>query len=442
MQRKKKRAPTKTSKRRRKTQKPPPLTPYLVIAGAVLVHITFLLSLHTGFLDPLFNDSTHRLPRGMDFFAVYQKAHEFSTGGSLYTDVDYQDVGSLVVPHCAPHYRYLPSWGWFMSSTFCLLDAENAYWLWVVLCELMLLVCLWMFLRRSDNLTTRAGLCVVWLCFSPYYLELFVGQFTFMAIGLITLALLAFADGRERRGSIWLTISIALKYVGGILLVPLLLRRRRRNVLAIIVVIVLIGAMYFIPNPDDWKLFTGVATYGTPNQLHAGNLGLQGLLGNVIKLLPDASRDGVMGNALRLILLKALPATLILFLIWVTWRNRSSNDLIPICLLWPTVYFLAGTDVFEHHYVILLPVFAFAWLRRPSPWLLLLYVWIALPTIFAFVDVDGLPKQRFVEVEKIWWQQEQYARIFLYHLWKIVPATWLFVWLFRLIEKPSARVAE
>ena len=38
------------------------------------------LSLAYGFLDPLFNDATHRLPRGLDFYAVYQKSHELSEG--------------------------------------------------------------------------------------------------------------------------------------------------------------------------------------------------------------------------------------------------------------------------------------------------------------------------------------------------------------------------
>jgi hypothetical protein len=411
---------------------------YIVISAAVVVHATFLLSVYFGFLDPLFNDSTHRLPRGMDFYAVYQKAHELSIGKSLYTDVDYRARGHLVVPYCPPHYRYLPSWGWFVSVTFCRLKAQNAYWLWVVLCELMLLVCLWMFLRRTDNPVRRVGLVVIWLCYSPYYLELFVGQFTFMATGLITLALLAFDDNREWRGAIWLTLSIALKYVGVFLLAPLLLLGRWRNALAIVGAVVIIGLVYFVPNPEDWSLFTGVATYGTPNPLHAGNLGLQGLLGNVIRSLPYDYRDAALGTGLRLILLKALPAALMLFLLWVTWRYRSSKNFIPLCLLWLTAYFLAGTDVFEHHYVILLPVFAFAWLRRPSPWLVLFYAWIALPTIFVFVDVAGLPHQAGIEVENIWWEDGQRGRIFLYHLWKIMPTAGLFVWLFGLIVKSPA----
>ena len=76
----------------------------LLIVLAVGVHVTFWLSLQHGFLDPLFNDSTHRLPRGVDFYSVYQKSYEFSVGKSLYTDVDSSPTASrnMVVPYCAP----------------------------------------------------------------------------------------------------------------------------------------------------------------------------------------------------------------------------------------------------------------------------------------------------------------------------------------------------
>jgi len=68
-----------------------------------------------------------------------------------------------------------------------------------------------------------------------------------------------------------------------------------------------------------------------------------------------------------------------------------------------------------------------------------MYAWIALPTIFNVVDSPGLPKQRYFEVETLWWQDQQYARMFLYHLWKIVPAAWLFAWLIRSIQRAHRR---
>jgi hypothetical protein len=410
-------------------------TDILLIVLAVSVHALFWLSLQHGFLDPLFNDATHRLPRGVDFYAVYQKSYELSIGKSLYTDVDASPEGRrrLVVPYCAPHYRYLPSWGWLVSRTFVRMPAVNAYWLWVILCELMLLTCMWLFIRKTDDFKKRAWLVVFWLCFTPYYLELFTGQFTFMATGLITLSLLAFDRRRDWQGTVWLTLSVLLKYVGTVLLVPLLLYRKWRSPLVVAAGVILVCVVYFVPHPEDWSLFVGVARYGTDNPIHAGNLGLQGLLGNVMRLVPDPQSSLATGMAF--VFFKAIPAAFVVFVLYVTWRYRERRNFIPVSLLWLTCYFLAGTDVFEHHYVLLMPVFSFALLRCRSPWLILLYAWIALPTIFILVDVPGLPKQLYFEVEVLWWRDRQYVRVFLYHLWKIVPAAWLFVWLVRSIQR-------
>jgi len=404
---------------------------------AVAIHITFWASLHSGFMDPLFNDSTHRLPRGVDFFAVFQKSYEYSIGKSLYTDVDYSPEGLKyhVVPYCAQNYRYLPSWGWFVSRALVPLGAMNAYWLWVISCELMLLTCLWLFLKKTDDLRLRVGLIVIWLCFSPYYLELFMGQFTFMATGLLTLSLLAFESQRYRRGTVALVFSVLLKHMGLILMVPLILLGRWRSVLVTLAAVVVVCIIHFVPHPEDWPFFLAIAGYGTPEKFHAGNLGLQSLLGNITRLLPD--QTSVLATGSQFLVLKALPVVLVLLLAWITWRYRSEKNLIPLCLMWLTAYFLGGSDVYEHHYVLLLPVFAFAWLRQPSRWLMLLYAWIALPTIFYFVDIHSLPQYRFFEVENIWWQRGHQGRVFIYHVWKITPTVWLLVWLFRVVKHPA-----
>jgi hypothetical protein len=413
-----------------------------LIVFALGVHAAFWVSLHNGFLDPLFNDSTHRLPRGVDFYSVYQKSYEFSVGKSLYTDVEMGPKASrgMVVPYCAPHYRYLPSWGWFVAHTFVRIPATAAYWLWVVLCELMLLTCMGLFVRRASDLRQRVWLIVIWLCYTPFYLELFLGQFTFMATGLITLSLLAFDRRRDWHGTALLTMSVLLKYVGLVLVIPLLFFRRWRNAVFVLAGAALVCAAYFLRHPEDWALFAGVARYGTDNPIHAGNLGLQGLLGNIIRLIPD--QNSSPAAVMNFLFMKAVPAGFVAFVAWITWRYRHPRNFIPVCLLWLACYFLAGTDVFEHHYVLLLPVFSFTLLRFPSRWLLIIYAWIALPTIFNIVDSPGLPKQRYFEVEDLWWQDGQYLRIYLYHLWKVVPAAWLFVRLVRWIQKSRAPSAS
>jgi hypothetical protein len=399
---------------------------WALIAGAVMVHLVFWLSLVYGFLDPLFNDATHRLPRGLDFYAVYQKSHEFAEGKSLYTRIDPDE---LVVPHSAPYFRYLPSWAWFMANTFCRLSPATAYWLWVACCEAMLLACLAMFLARAPSLRQRAWMVVFWMCFTPYYLELFMGQFTFMTAGLLALCWFALDRRREWSAGLWLTVSVCLKHVGLVLLPPLLALRRFRAVALAVAVPSLFSALYFGTHPEELRLFLDVFAYGTPNRLHAGNLGLTALVGTLLRLAGLEATGPVAGWALNAIVLA--------WLVRVTWRQRRTQNPILLLAFWLTSYFLVGPDVYEHHFVLLLPVLAWAWQTRPSKILIVLYLWLALPTVFVLVDLPELPRQRFLEVENLWWRDGYHARILVYHLWKITPAIGLFAWLPRLFDASS-----
>jgi hypothetical protein len=58
------------------------------------VHILFLLSLHSGFLNPVFDDATHCVGQGADFYAVYQAGQNIVDGVSIYL----RDPKTLVVP--------------------------------------------------------------------------------------------------------------------------------------------------------------------------------------------------------------------------------------------------------------------------------------------------------------------------------------------------------
>jgi hypothetical protein len=392
---------------------------------ALGVHISFWISLETGLLDPLFNDAVHRLPRGFDFFAVYQKSYELTQGLPLYRPVDYD---ALVVPYAAPNYRYLPSWAWVFSMTLGRLPPMLAYTVWILACEIALFGCIFALWDLAKTRTAQLALAVLWLAWFPYYVELFTGQFTFMTAAFITLFLCAFERGREWRAALWLLASIAIKYVGVILLLPLLAVRRHAQVAAIIGAVLAICVLYFLPHSDQLSSFLGLSGSGSPYEHHAGNVGLVGLLGAMARLVP----------VLRAPLVYGIPLAVVVCLLWASARYREEQSFVPLCLLFITGYFLVGADVYEHHYVLLLPVLSFAYLRSPSPVLFVIWIVLALPTVFWWVDVPGLPHQRFVEVESVWWEQGMIGRILLHHAWKPLPTLVLFVWLLRLLQSETA----
>ncbi len=259
--------------------------PEILLAGAVLVHLLFLVSLRTGWFNPLFNDALHRFGPGCDFFSIYAAGVKARLGEPVYP------IGGHVeqVPY-AYAFRYAPivayTLGWLLS----LFPHLTAYGLWLVACELALLRCLRLTLsprRHGDTEGTRRGeegkgftaeslrtlspaerdaegepsgdtvvaseipgsdyalrnthyeagsnyalrnthyetqdrsaalltsaapsrtrvaiAAAMWLCFTPYYLELYVGQFTFITASLVFWAYLAWESGSiqlsPRRGA-------------------------------------------------------------------------------------------------------------------------------------------------------------------------------------------------------------------------------------------------
>jgi hypothetical protein len=50
----------------------------------VLVHAMLLLTLKFGWLNPLFNDSSHRFGPGCDFFSIYAAGAKANAGISVY----------------------------------------------------------------------------------------------------------------------------------------------------------------------------------------------------------------------------------------------------------------------------------------------------------------------------------------------------------------------
>jgi hypothetical protein len=56
---------------------------YVLLATVVIVHLAMMGSLFWGYLNPLFHDSD-TLPKGMDFFAIYQAGHRALENKSVY----------------------------------------------------------------------------------------------------------------------------------------------------------------------------------------------------------------------------------------------------------------------------------------------------------------------------------------------------------------------
>jgi len=377
-------------------RKPLSVTWIWVCAGAV--HLLLWVSLRTGWLCPLFNDTMHRFGPGADFFALYQAGYNARHGVSIYSF----ETGFTVIPYAYP-FRYLPASAYF-GILLTAVSPPLAYALWIGFCELCLLYNVRLTFMRTGGGIRGARLASLWLVFSPFFIELWIGQFTFLLSSLLFWCTLAEEEGKSKRALGWWIASVLWK-PASLLWVPIWLRERRYLPgLALCAVLLACNGAYFLLFPGDWPVFLKTNVDPTPTW-HAGNLGLSGLIYQFTGKGPDF-RIWRLG----------LHAALVIPALWVTLgRNRKAIPFWLLGGLWTSLYFLVYKDVWEHHMMLLLPFLILALWRSPSYLLMGIFVLLALPSPFVLYDLRYLalnvdPQPYFTREVSI-----------IHHSWRVVP---------------------
>jgi hypothetical protein len=167
-----------------------------LLAIAALVHLAMLVSWRTGTLNPLFFDATATYGRrGWDFYALYQAGHNVLTGYSAY-ESDGTKIDVVIPDGAYTPFRYLPLSAYTLGVLLNLISPLWAYRLWVAITELTLLGCAALTWRVVPDRDRRARLVVMWLCYSPTYLELYMGQFSLLQGAMVFVMLLMAARGK------------------------------------------------------------------------------------------------------------------------------------------------------------------------------------------------------------------------------------------------------
>lgn len=405
---------------------------------AVLVHAVFLASLvhPTHFLNPLFPEAMHTIAQvygedgeiertidggglGADFFAFYQAGRYVLDGDDIYRRP--MDDAERIVPY-GYFYRYLPFVAYTLGVASNMVSPWTAYWIWVVIVELALLWCVLLTRRAVKDGWLFAMLATMWLVFTPFYMEQYMGQLSFVMGALIFAMVLAHARGRTARFD-WLWIaSVVIKHMT-VLFIPIMLRLRRYS--TVILSILLLGVTT-VPYLMLRESGVGEFTHDNFNLTlypYSGNLGALALV-MVLKarLFPMASEIGFHVGPLRItitrMLILATMALPTLAALWATFRRRPF-DLVESVALWTMVYFFVFREIWEYHYVLLMPIFVLLYMRTRARVLWWIYALVALPTLFVFYDVPGAksPEAHWSAAEHI-----------LNHGLKVVPLIWLFLW--------------
>ena len=394
---------------------------------------------HRALIWPLHNDAIHRIGPGADFFAVYH------AGQALEAGLDPYQQGELVrrTPYWFP-FRYLPTVGHTLGRAAIAFAPRTAYLLWLALTELVLWGLVLLIARRVAACWRRDLALGALLLSSPYLLELHMGQFTFVTVAAVALALLLESatgpasptDGPPRPR--WSArLAAAMSYAAAVLLklfpvvaAPALLRQRRYWPMLTLALAGLGAALLhdLAGQPQQARAFwelnfsqpVGGMDCGNVGLVYAGYLALQ-------RLWPawQAEHWSTLLGLWRLLVLGA-SALVVLF-------ARRRDVIVGVALLL-LAHFVSYVHVWEHHasgILVLSVLLLLATTQGDAPatrarrWGTVLVVGalllLALPTPFAWLDSAKDP--RVLDPSATWSLAARYAVV----LSKALPTLVLFL---------------
>ena len=397
----------------------------IVLLVAVMVHILFLASLIAPghFLNPLFPEGMHNLGEGQgsDFYAFYQAGRYVLDNENIYTRP--MDDPDRVVPY-AYFYRSLPFVAYTIGVASNAVEPRVAYWIWVVIVELILALCILLTRRITRDNNLFAYLAAMWLMYSPFYIEQYMGQLTFPMAAMSFAFAVAHLRGRTLVSDSWWWASVVIKHLT-VLYVPILIRLRKYRTIAISVLLLAVTTVpYFLLRRHGTGDFSH-DNFSLNLDPYAGNMGAVAFF-MVVKerFFPMASQAfghiGPIKLSITRLGVAAIMGVPVLASAWITFR-RKPFDFLESFALWTMVYFLFFREVWEYHYVLLIPVFVLLYARTRARVLWFMYALAAAPTLFVFYDVPGATPQEPWEV----WSAFEHL---LNHGFKLIPLVWFFVW--------------
>jgi hypothetical protein len=155
---------------------------------------------------------------------------------------------------------------------------------------------------------------------------------------------------------------------------------RWRTVVILAVLVAVTSVPYFLIFPTHARdlLLNNFGNRIAGHEL--GNLGFR-------QLIFEALAAAGAGAALQQVTQWAIVAVVGGLSLALTWR-RPHAPVAALLSLWLAAYFLASPQVWEHHYVMLLPALVIAYRARPGWFLGLIWLLLALPTPFGFIGLQ------------------------------------------------------
>jgi hypothetical protein len=268
--------------------------------------------------------------------------------------------------------------------------------IWVIVNEVLFIAVLPLIRKMVASTRDFLAAMAVLVFFAPLYLEIYMGNATFMAASLMIIGLYFFRQDKLNRFYFLYLASLFIKPIG-LLFIPILLARRHYKQVILVLTIFLGPALsYFAAYPDQWDKFLSVNMPGGAVQagflVHGGHQGFYTLYLRVMAFLSDVhTADLYSLSQLSWVgewTVRAIPFIFVVVSLWATCRLRNNSPYL-LFFLWSATYLLGYKDVWEHSYSFLIFGLLCLYLsdRIGKKTLLVFSIYSALPTAFAFYDL-------------------------------------------------------
>ncbi|MBN1902477.1 DUF2029 domain-containing protein [Candidatus Sumerlaeota bacterium] len=344
-------------------------------------HLAYVSNLKLGFLTPLSHDMTlFKTHQGIDFKAVYASGIYAREGINLYREGPVRGIEHTV-------FRYTPPVAIIIGAPLSFIpNAGIAYSVWILINEILFLIDLFLTIRFCKIEKRLLPALSLWLFFFPYAVEIYMGQFSFLTGSLLFWTLLALREKRiDLALCLWIP-AILLKLFPAIFIPIFWKRTSPKKTLLALGAAFLFTMPYFLFHPHDLDGFLRLnfPFGGHPlTEPYFGNQGIYHFALAFRQNIPEIS------GAFLLFPIRAVGAAALLVFLYFCLKGQRSLPL--IFSLGVSLFFLLSLEVWEHHYVMILPFFVLYCMtsQRMGTLSPLSFVLCAAPTLYLFVNPNG-----------------------------------------------------
>jgi hypothetical protein len=358
-----------------------PLIWKLLIFLGIGCHLAFVLNLVWGFFKPLSHDMVLFSPhQGIDFKAVYASGIYARRGMNLYQEGAVDGVEHTV-------FRYSPIVAFLVGIPFSLIsNVRTAYWIWILFNEILFAVNLFLtiyFCKKEERILPCLA---AWMLFFPYAVELYMGQFSFLTGSLLFWSALSLWKKRENPALAFWVPAILLK-IFPLVLIPVFWKRTSPvKIFFALVLVLVLNLPYFLSHPDVTSYFLekNYPLGRVPlSQPYFGNQGLYHFALAFRQNLPEIPASFVLK------FIRCFGGGVTCLFLYLCLKGR--RDPVLLFQLGISLFFILSLEVWEHHYVLILPFFVLHFMQQKRSEHLATAAWIlcALPTLYFLINPSG-----------------------------------------------------